>query len=132
MSSRQPRTIKLGTVVYFWRTHHRHDANRPSGEQGCTEVFTAFHERYPRSPLRILFPETDEHGADFPRLSGVVVDYREPTLVGNLNRPGLARRLIELAVAAGWEPSRSRREFVVSDGYRLMRENRRMLDVALE
>lgn len=131
MTSRKPRTIKLGAVVYFWRVHHRHDMNRPADNQGCTEIFTAFQERHPRSPLRILFPETEEHGAGFPRQSGVIVDYQEPARYLNLNRPRLARLLIELAVAAGWEPNRSRSEFLLPDGYRLLREGRLLLDAAL-
>lgn len=131
MTSRKPRTIKLAAVVYFWRVHHRHDAHRPTDGQRCAEVFTAFRERRPRSPVRILFPETEEHGPGFPRQSGVIVDYQEPARHINLNQPRLARLLIELAVAAGWEPHRSRGEFLLPDGYRLLRENRGLLDAAL-
>ncbi|MFT3764566.1 MAG: hypothetical protein QM820_03475 [Minicystis sp.] len=131
MTSRKPRTIKVGAVVYFWRVAHRHGADRPIDGQRCTEVFTAFRERHPRRPVRILFRETEEHGPGFPRQSGVIVDYQEPARYINLNRPRLARLLIELAVAAGWEPDRARGEFILPDGYQLLRENRLLLDAAL-
>ena len=75
MTSRRPRTIKLGSLVYLWRVHHRH---RIDGTPNCAEVFTAFHQEHPRKPVRIVFPETKEHGPGYPSQRGVVVDYQQP------------------------------------------------------
>lgn len=132
MTSRKPRTIKVGTLVYFWRVHHRHRPAAPDGTRNCTEVFSAFVEGSPRRPARILFPETDEHGPGFPSQSGVVVDYREPAQHINLNRPRIARLLVELALVSGWAPDRSRGEFVIPNGYHLLREHRAQLLEALD
>jgi hypothetical protein len=129
--SRKLRALKLGPVVYFWRVRHCHNVGGPAGAFRCDEVFTAFHEKYPRSPVRIRFPDTEEHGPGFPGHLGGVVDYRDPTLYVNLNQPRVARLLIELAIASGWNPSQSRSEFLLADGYELLRQNRARVDAAL-
>lgn len=131
MKSRKPRTIRIGQIVYLWRVHHRHRPASPNFAHCCAEVFTAFAEGAPRRPARILFPETDEHGPGFPSQSGVVVDYREPTRYINLNRPRIARLLIELAVVSGWALDRYPGEHVIPNGYHLLREHRAELLAAL-
>ena len=78
--------------------------------------------------LRILFPESHLYGAGFPRQSGVVMDYREPTWDMNLNRPKAARILIELALIEGWEPRKGREEFEISNGYELLRNQPEYLE----
>ncbi len=132
MTSRKLRTIKVGSLVCFWRVHHRHRSDTPPGTRRCVEVFTAFQEGHPSHPLRILFPETEEHGPGFPSQRGVVVDYLAPTRLINLNRPRIARLLIELGIAAGWAPSSSLREVLLVNGYELLRNHVAELDLALK
>jgi hypothetical protein len=81
--------------------------------------------------FRVLFPATGEHGPGYPGESGVVVDYRVPKRDINLNRPRLARLLIELALGVGWSPVVARGEFVVPNGFHLLREHSAALDAAL-
>lgn len=137
MANRKLRTIRVGAVLYLWWVNHKHSVPRhglvtSEGEGGCREVFTAFAEGFPGQPARILFPESNKHGPGFPRQRGVVVDYKLPNLYINLNRPRIARLLIELAIAGGWIPGQSRREFVIPDGYRLLRRHCPQLLEALQ
>lgn len=132
MTSRKLRTIGVGSLVCFWRVHHRHEPESALGTRRCLEVFTAFQEGHPNRPLRILFPETEEHGPGFPGQRGVIVDYRMPTRHINLNRPRIARLLIELGLASGWAPSSTQREWLVVDGYQLLRNHAAELHAALE
>lgn len=132
MTSRKLRTIRVGSLVCFWRVHHRHEPDSAPGTRRCLEVFTAFQEGHPSQPLRILFPETDEHGPGFPGQRGVVVDYRAPTRPINLNRPRIARLLIELGLASGWAANSSPRELLVVNGYQLLRKHAAELHTALE
>jgi hypothetical protein len=123
MTRRKPRTLQIGDSVYLWRVHHRHQSAMDDGERRCTEVFSAFAQEWPRSPLRILFPETERRGRGYPGEAGVVMDYREPVWVLNLNQPSAARFLIEIATKEGWSPG-AREEFVIADGYDLLRAHR--------
>lgn len=59
------------------------------------------------------------------------MDYRDATRELNLNRPRLARLLIELAVGLGWTPAASRGEFIVSNGFHLLREHAEDVEAAL-
>jgi hypothetical protein len=122
MSSRKPRTIRLGTTTYLWRVHHRHTPLE-DGKRACSEVFTAFHEAHPRKPVRIVFPETAEHGPGYPSQSGVVVDYQRPQEHLNLNRPLFPRLLITLAIRSGWAPAALKRELSIENGYHLLRNH---------
>jgi len=127
MGARKLRILKVGTLVYFWRVHHRHEV----GALACTEVFTAFLAGFRGSPLRILFPESDQHGPGFPRQAGVIVDRELPSWQLNLNRPKSARAMIELAAAAGWAPNVSRHEFVIDNGFEFLRGHRAALEDSL-
>jgi hypothetical protein len=122
------RKLTVGPSVYLWRVHHRHSPRGADGERRCAEVFSAYLVHFPGRPLRVLFPESAQHGPGFPSRSGVVVDYVQPTWHMNLNRPRAARLLIELAVLAGWAPSEARGEFVLSNGYELLRAHRGFLE----
>jgi hypothetical protein len=131
MRSPQLRKLDLDGSIYLWRVHHRHLELSSDGERRCSEVFTAFQREFGRRPVRILFPETKEHGSGYPGQRGVVVDYRYPNRHINLNRPRLARLLIELAVRAGWSPAVLAREFVVANGFHLLHSHATELDAAL-
>ncbi len=131
MSRQKLRRIVIGPDTYLWRVHHRHVAPAQRDGRGCTEVFTAFLENFPKAPARVLFPETPEHGPGYPSQSGVVVDYRRPTQAVNLNHPRIARLVIELALAANWSPTTGSREFVLPNGYELFRAHPTQLDEAL-
>jgi hypothetical protein len=131
MTSRKPRTLRVGPLVYLWRVHHRHERTSAGDIQRCAEVFSAYREGFPSSRLRIVFPESDQHGPGFPRQKGVVADYRPPTFCLNLNRPKVARLLIELAVITGWAPTEHRREHLVPNGYDFLREHRAEVDRVL-
>ena len=131
MPSRKLRNLNVDGRTYLWRVHHRHEARCEDGELRCIEVFTAFLREHERRPVRILFPATDQHGPGYPGESGVVVDYRNPSRSINLNRPRLARLLIELALDAGWSPGESPGEFVVPNGFELLREHADELAEAL-
>jgi hypothetical protein len=61
----------------------------------------------------------------------VIVDYGTPTRHINLNRPRIARLLIELGLASGWAPSSPPRELLVADGYQLLRSHAAELLAAL-
>lgn len=131
MTARKLRKLNIDGRIYLWRVHHRHQELCSDGERRCTEVFTAFQREHARRPVRILFPATAEHGPGYPGESGVVVDYEDPSRGINLNRPRLARLLIELALGAGWSPAVARSEFVVPNGFLLLREHAAELDAAL-
>ncbi|NUP12308.1 MAG: hypothetical protein HOW73_40195 [Polyangiaceae bacterium] len=122
MLRRKPRKIVLESGLYLWRVHHRHAAS------GCSEVFSAFAARRERTNLRIVFPETTEHGSGFPRQAGVVVDYSAPSWSLNLNLPSAARLLIELALSGGWDADCGR-EHVIDNGYLFLRERRTSLNM---
>jgi hypothetical protein len=111
--------------------HHRHQELCSDGERRCTEVFTAFQREHGRRPVRVLFPATGEHGPGYPGESGVVVDYRNPSCDINLNRPRVARLLIEVALAEGWSPATSPGQFVLSNGFHLLREHSATFEAAL-
>jgi hypothetical protein len=49
-----------------------------------------------------------------------------------MNRPRIARLLIELGLASGWAPSSSRHELLIVDGYQLLRNHAAELHAALE
>ena len=131
MKSRKPRKLTFGDALYRWRAHHRHGPRLASEPRRCTEVFSAFREASPTCPLRVLFPETEEHGPGSPGQRGVVVDYCAPPWQLNLNRPKVARLLIELAVKSGWVPGPVPKEFIIHDGYAFLRAHRAELDRAL-
>jgi hypothetical protein len=59
------------------------------------------------------------------------VDYRDPSRDINLNRPRVARLLIETALRQGWSPATSRGEFVLSNGFHLLREYSADIDAVL-
>jgi len=131
MTSRKLRTIQVGSLVCFWRVHHRHRPE-PSDVRPCVEVFTVFQQGHPNRPLRILFPETAEHGPGYPGQRGVIVDYRTPNRSINLNRPRIARLLIELGLASGWSPASASGELLIVNGYQLLRNHPAELHAALE
>jgi hypothetical protein len=131
MKNRKPRSLTIGTAVYFWKVHHCHEPASAGGLRRCAEVFSAFFEGFRQSPVRVLFPESDQHGPGYVSQRGVVVDYKAPTWRLNLNRPRSARLLIEVAELAGWSPGESRQEFIIHDGYELLREHRARLDCVL-
>jgi hypothetical protein len=120
VASRRLRTIKIHGIVYFWQTRHRHLEGQ---ESTCSEVFSAFREDCRRTPLRIIFPETAESGPGYPSQAGVVVEYGAPPKVINLNRPLLARTLIELALGGGWLPDSQTSQFIIGDGFQLLRQH---------
>jgi hypothetical protein len=120
MTSRKLRTLTIEADTYLWRVHHRHLWLTADGSRCCLEVFSALRQGFRGQPLRIIFPESLLHGAGFPRQSGIVMDYRQPTWELNLNRPKAARILIELALIEGWQPMQQRGEFEISNGYKLL------------
>lgn len=113
MAARKIRRISFDGHVFFWRVSHRHAKDGTD----CRDVFTAYAETHPRRPLKILFPWTADHGPGFPHQAGIVHDFRTPGLTINLNRPEVARRLIELAVHTGWNPSEQPAGLVIEDGF---------------
>ena len=119
MPKRKLRTLKLDTSVYFWRVDHVHVA-APNGRQ-CVEVFSAFHEGYPRAPIRFRFPQTSEHGGGYPGNSGEVIDYRAPSWALNLHAPRVARLLVEVALASSWSPHTRRSQLVLENGFDVLR-----------
>lgn len=131
MSSPVLRKLTIDGRIYLWKVHHRHQELCSDGERRCTEVFTAFQREFGRRPVRVLFPSTGEHGPGYPGERGVVVDYRSPSRQVNLNRPRLAALLIELSLDVGWSPAVSRAEFVVQNGFHLLREHPAALEAAL-
>ena len=132
MVRKKLRKLVIGSYIFQWKIHHRH---RSTGEKPISnsfeEVFTAFLETHPKTPVRILFPETSQHGPGFPSKTGVVFDYQHPQEQINLNRPKIARLLIQLALTEGWSPSTSTKEFQLNNGYELFRAHREQLELAL-
>src|SRR5688572_30099339 len=127
MSTRGLRRISLVSGRYFWRAGNRHHPGGPGVAHACAETFSAFLEQKRRSPLRVIFPEGQNHGPGYPSQMGIVVDYREPTWSVNLNRPAAARLLIELALLNGWSPATARGELVIANGYDFIRRQRECL-----
>lgn len=119
MAVRKIRRISFDGQVFFWRVSHRHAASR----EDCRDVFTAYAETHPRRPVRILFPWTADYGPGFPHQKGVVHDNRAPASSFNLNRPEVARGLIELALRAGWRPADQSAELVVENGFDFIRSH---------
>ncbi len=113
------RTLRIGADVFGWRVYHRH-REEAKGERCCEDVFFAFDHARPGCGVRIVFRHTPEHGAGYPGQAGVIVDYRAPASAINLNRPKVARLLIELAKANGWSDPKRRGELVIEDGFALV------------
>lgn len=124
------RTLVVGERPYLWRVRHRHEIDEPLAARRCVEVFSAFTTDSRRGALRIRFPASSQQGSTYPEHAGGVVDYREPSWYLNLNRPAVARMLIEIANALGWPSSSQgkRREHTIPDGYALVREHREHLE----
>jgi hypothetical protein len=119
------RRLVLGGATYLWRVSHRHRVvDRPGRDvRGCAEMLTVYLDGHPRAPLRVVFAEGDGVGREYIERSGVVVDYRvEPFAATNLHEPGTVRRLVELALARGWDPASERQPHLIEDGYSLLRE----------
>lgn len=124
MAVRKIRRISFDGHVFFWRVSHRHAKDGTD----CRDVFTAFAETQPRRPLRIFFPWSESHGPGFPHQKAIVHDFRTPALTINLNRPEVARRLIELAVRTGWNPAVSTHPYEIANGFDLFVEGVRRAD----
>lgn len=116
-TSRQLRKLSIDGRIYLWKVHHRHRELLANGERRYAEMLTAFQREFGRRPVRVLFPATTEHGPGHPEGRGVVVDYEAPSRVINLNRPRIARLLIELSIGPGWTPAHLRGEVVVQNGF---------------
>jgi len=111
------RKLVLTTGIYRFRTTHRHHTVGAGPVKTCQELFSAYLDGFPRSPLRLLFTETDERGAEYIRRAGVVQVYQAvPLSATNLNLPATARALIERALVAGWNPRVATRPFEL-DGW---------------
>lgn len=121
MASPSLRTMTLEGVVYRWQVRHRHDETE-SG-RACCEVFSAFLPGFRGGPLRVFFRDSPTTGSEYIGRAGVVVDYAPPTRTYNLNRPLLAREIIELAVARGWNARRGTGPFVVENGFEWLAEH---------
>lgn len=130
MASRNLRTLRIDTDVFFWRVRHIHEFPAPDTRR-CIEVFSAYLDRCKRAPLRIRFPEAELQGSGFPLQKGVIVDSHEPSWSMNLNRPAAARLLVRLGLVEGWAPRSQGRELLVPDGFALLRAHRQELDAFL-
>lgn len=117
MAVRKIRRISFDGHVFFWRVSHRHAKDGTD----CRDVFTAFAETQPRRPLRIFFPWSESHGPGFPHQKAIVHDFRMPSWSINLNRPEIARRLIQAALRSGWNPSEQPAGLVVTNGFDFIR-----------
>jgi hypothetical protein len=119
MTTRHLRTLKLAGDLFFWRVDHAHHLE----PDACAEVFSAFRSGFRKSPVRVRFSDAEQRGSGFPSQSGVVYDSRPPGWSVNLHQPRTARLLIELALARGWTPLSATREYIIPDGFQLLRDN---------
>lgn len=122
----------IGADTFLWRVYHRHVSREEERiNNPCAEVFTAFLENHTKTPVRILFPETSQHGPGYPSQAGVILDYQHPKQPINLNFPSIARFTIQLALNEGWSPSTSTTELQIDNGYGLFRAHRVQLESIL-
>ena len=121
MTGKKSRKLTVDGVIYRWNVSHRHVLDVIDGRPHCSEMFWAYREGFRNHGCRMRFPESAEHGPGFPSQSGVVSDYRPPRWSLNLNRPAVARLLIELATGAGWVSDASGAPFIVDNAYDFVR-----------
>lgn len=128
MGSSKLRVIKVGGSTYLWRVSHRHHV---LPDNKCSELFTAYLEGAKTTPLRATFNEDE-----VIRIAAGVVMPAGERMSYNLNEPGMARSLIEGALAAGWKPDNSNAPFIVERGQALLAGGRsieeQIRDVAIE
>lgn len=117
------RRLVVDGVVYRWKVMHAHhvlpEPLPGEGREGrCCEVFRAHVEGLRTGALQVRFCDGVGREAGYPS-AGVVWTSQPPRLEANLNLPSTARRLIELARAAGWAPERGE-GLTIADGFALL------------
>lgn len=125
------RKLTLPSGVFTFIVSHRHEGPAEA-RRDCTEVFAALMWGHHAGRLSVLFPESTDRGPLAVRLAGVVADLRPPGYQLNLNRPRVARFLIELMLDRGWAPRTERRGLTVANGYDFLVEHRHELDQFLD
>jgi hypothetical protein len=120
--------LVLDDQTYLFRVEHQHDHPSSTEPRVCVEVFVAYVPSPRRHSIRLRFPAGKDQFSPWPGHIGGVCDYRAPRWYLNLNRPRVARFLIELAISLGWPHASDGRHLVVADGYAFIRSNRGRLD----
>ena len=108
----RPRSITFDGHVWRVRVHHRH------APPACAEVLSVFRADRPGRVARVVFREGEGRGRGWPGASGAIVD-AAGGLDLNLHRPVVARLVVELAIAAGFDPDGPRAEREI-DGWALL------------
>jgi hypothetical protein len=116
------RRLVVGDATYLWRVSHRHHVVEleGGGRRGCQEVFSAYLDGHPRAPLRVVFSDSLAGGREPIERAGVVAARGDPDQVVNLHEPAVARALVDLALARGWNPRTARRAFVIENGFEIL------------
>lgn len=113
-----PRRLVIDGASFCWARSHGH--REIAGQQRCVERFSAWRDDDRRGALRICF--VDGEGGSTTAGQGwgghdgqLLVD----GVTYNLHRPALAVRLIQAAMAGGWQPG-SGRAVERDDGFVLL------------
>jgi hypothetical protein len=116
-----PRRLVIDGVSFCWTRSHGH--REIDGHHRCVERFAAWRDDDRRGALRICF--VDGEGGSTTAGQGWG-GHDGSLLVGgvayNLNRPALAVRLIQAAMARGWQPG-SGRAVECDDGFVLLADS---------
>lgn len=106
-----------GASFHWIRSHGHLDID---GQHCCVESFSAWRDDDRRGALRVRFIDGDGGSTTAGQGWG---GHDGRLLVGgvayNLNRPALAARLIQTALAEGWQPG-SQRSVERNDGFALL------------
>lgn len=119
MSKSKLRSIVVNGEEFLWSFSPGYRRTEGDGFV-CQDQFTAYKRDHRTSPLRVHFTTWECAISGGPLRIGAPIAPGDPA--ANLHTPAWAARLIEAALAAGWDPMGCRRPFTIEDGVPFLRE----------